>query len=55
MADVHPTSSPRRPDPYPADKARQGEIILKSSWQRAIFIAGLVSVVVLALGFSFLR
>jgi hypothetical protein len=33
---------------YPAEKARQGEIILKSPWQRGIFIAGLVGLVVLA-------
>jgi len=32
---------------YPAEKARQGEIILKQPWQRAIFIAGLAAAVVL--------
>ncbi len=40
--------------PYPAER-RAGEIILKSNWQRAVFIAGLVGALVLALAFSFLR
>lgn len=40
---------------YPAEKARQGEIILKSPLQRTIFIAGLVAVVVAALALNFLR
>lgn len=31
---------------YPADKARQGEIVLRKHWQRALFIAGLILVVV---------
>jgi hypothetical protein len=26
---------------YPAEKARQGEIILKRPWQRMVFFAGL--------------
>lgn len=34
---------------YPAEKARQGEIILRSGWQRAIFIAGLAGAVGLPL------
>jgi hypothetical protein len=34
---------------YPAEKARQGEIILRSSWQRAIFIAGLAGAIGLPL------
>jgi len=33
---------------YPADKARQGEIILNRRWQRIVFIAGLVGILVLA-------
>jgi len=28
--------------PYPAEKARGGEIILREPWQRGIFILGLV-------------
>jgi hypothetical protein len=32
---------------YPADKARQGEIILRTPLRRAIFIAGLVGMVIL--------
>ena len=35
--------------PYPADKARGGEIILNTPTRRAIFIAGLIGAVVLAL------
>jgi hypothetical protein len=31
---------------YPAEKARQGEIILKTPLQRAIFIAGLAGMIV---------
>lgn len=31
-----------------AQKARQGEIILRKPWQRAVFIAGLIGIVVLA-------
>jgi hypothetical protein len=40
---------PPEPRPYPAEKARGGEIILRRQWQRFIFIAGLVGAVVLAL------
>lgn len=36
---------------YPAEKARQGEIILRKPWQRVVFIGGLAGVVVLALAF----
>ena len=43
------------PKPYPAEKARGGEIILKSRLQRWIFIAGLVGAVVLVLAFALLR
>jgi hypothetical protein len=52
MSDTNRVPTPRA---YPAEKARQGEIILKQSWQRAVFIAGLVGVVVLALAFALLR
>lgn len=31
-----------QPSPYPAEKARQGEIILRKPWQRATFLAGLI-------------
>jgi hypothetical protein len=54
MADMHRTA-PGTARPYPAQKARQGEIILKTSWQRAVFIAGLVGFVALALVLAFLR
>lgn len=39
---------------YPAGEVRQGEIILKTRWQRGIFIAGLVGLVVVALALPFL-
>ena len=38
-----------RPDPYPAEKARQAEIELRRPWQRAVFIAGLLGAAILAL------
>jgi hypothetical protein len=38
-----------RPEPYPAESARQGEIVLRARWQRLIFIAALVACVVLVL------
>ncbi len=34
---------------YPAQKARQGEIILKRPWQRVVFFAGLAAPVLLLL------
>jgi hypothetical protein len=34
--------------PYPAEKAGGGEIILRTPARRAIFLAGLIGVVVLA-------
>lgn len=41
--------------PYPAEKARQGEIILKSRWQRMVFIAGLAGALLVALLFGLAR
>jgi hypothetical protein len=49
--------APPRPAPspsgdklsYSAEKARGGDIILRTRWQRAIFIGGLVGAVVLVL------
>ena len=35
------------PPPYPAEKARGGEIILRTRARRIVFIAGLVGAVVL--------
>jgi hypothetical protein len=43
-ADVSPGQQP-----YPADKARGGEIILRTRMRRIVFIAGLVGLVVLLL------
>jgi hypothetical protein len=42
-----------RPPEYPADKVRQGEIILRTRTRRLIFIAGLAGIFVLALLTSF--
>jgi len=46
---------PEEPFHYPADKARQGEIILRKRWQRIVFIAGLAGFVVLALVLGWAR
>jgi hypothetical protein len=43
------------PAPYPAEKARGGDIILRTPLRRAIFIAGLAGAVVLALLLAFAR
>ena len=43
------------PKPYPAEKARGGEIILKKPLQRYLFIAGLAGAVVLVLVLTFSR
>jgi hypothetical protein len=40
---------PAQPPPYPADKARGGEVILRRPWQRAVFIFGLALPIVLGL------
>lgn len=37
-----------QPQPYPAEKARGGEIILRTPQRRIIFIAGLAGAVLLA-------
>jgi hypothetical protein len=37
------------PKPYPAEKARQGEIILRRPWQRYVFFGALVGMVILLL------
>lgn len=34
--------------PYSAEKARQGKIVLRKCWQRAMFIGALVACVVLS-------
>jgi len=34
---------------YPAEKARQGEIVLRKPWMRVVFMAGLVGCVLLVL------
>jgi hypothetical protein len=35
--------------PYPAEKARGAEIILKRPWQRYVFFGGLIGIVLLVL------
>jgi hypothetical protein len=49
MPDHANRTSPTRPTPYPAEKARGGEIILRRPWQRAVFILGLAAPLVLLL------
>jgi hypothetical protein len=39
--------APPQPPPYPADKARGGEIVLRRRWQRVVFIGGLAGIFVL--------
>lgn len=39
---------------YPAEKARQGTIILRKPWQRGVFLAGLFGGIVLVLAFGLL-
>jgi hypothetical protein len=46
---------PPKQEPYPAEKARGGEIILDTSTKRWTFIAGLVGAVALVLVLSFFR
>ena len=46
---------PHEQAPYPAEKARGGEIILNTPLKRAIFISGLVGAVVLVLILALLR
>jgi hypothetical protein len=41
------------PPPYPAEKARGGEIILRTPFRRAIFLGGLASAVLLGLLLTF--
>ena len=41
--------------PYPAEKARGGEIILRRPWQRVGFILGLAAPVLLLIGLLILR
>ena len=38
---------------YTADKARQGEIVLKKRWMRAVFAGGLIVALVLGLLIGF--
>ncbi len=46
---------PAQPPPYPADKARGGEIVLRTPLRRAIFIGGLAAVVISALALALWR
>jgi len=48
-------ASVRPQRPYPAEKARGGEIVLKKPLRRWVFIAGLVGTVLLVLILSLLR
>jgi hypothetical protein len=55
MADPSSETSPAPQEPYPAEKARGGEIILRHRWQRMVFILGLAVPVVLLLLLVLLR
>lgn len=39
----------KEPAPYPAEKARQGEIVLRRPWQRYVFFGSLAGIVLLLL------
>jgi hypothetical protein len=44
-----PRDGPPQPPPYPAEKARGGEIILRTRWRHTVFVAGLVGLVLVLL------
>jgi hypothetical protein len=46
---------PAQPAPYPAEKARGGEIILRTRARRLAFLAGFVGVIVIVLLAWFFR
>jgi len=46
---------PAQPAPYPADKARGGEIILRTRLRRTIFLGGLIAAAVVGLVFALWR
>jgi hypothetical protein len=49
------SNGPAPPPRYPAEKARGGEIILRTPLRRAVYIGGLVGAVVLGLLLAFAR
>lgn len=46
------TANPEQGPHYSTEDVRQGEIILRKRWQRIVFIAGLVGMVVVAIAVS---
>ncbi len=46
---------PAEPAPYPAEKARGGEIILRTRLRRMIFVGGLIGAAIIALVLAFWR
>jgi hypothetical protein len=46
---------PPEPPPYPAEKARGGEIILRTRLRRVIFFGGLLGIAILLLLLTILR
>jgi hypothetical protein len=46
---------PAQPTPYPAEKARGGEIILRRPWQRIVFVVGLAVPILLLIALLILR
>ncbi len=42
-----PAPPPAHPEPYPADKARGADIVLKSKTMRVVFVLGLVGAMLL--------
>jgi hypothetical protein len=50
-----PQPAPPPKEPYPADKARGGEIILNTPLRRWVFIGGLIGAIALVLFMSLMR
>lgn len=50
-----PQPAPPPKEPYPAEKARGGEIILNTPLRRWVFISGLIGAIVLVLIVSAIR
>ena len=50
-----PQAAPPPKQPYPADKARGGDIILTTPLRRWVFIGGLVAAIALVLILSLVR
>jgi hypothetical protein len=57
MSSHQRTSDDREPDPqpYPAEKARGGEMVLRTRARQVIFVSGLVGAIVIAMAIELLE